>query len=238
MTIADVKDMVSIAGPILGFFAAWGLFELTERRKVRLAERALRTALVAELEHAEGVLASIVTRFAHFADTPAAIQQLATEWRWLTLGGGRQRMQALSESALPEYPPGFVERVSDLSDQQLVALLAASRVNVEHARLGPKVILPIVDAALAGRTSGFTSREIQALSSVRWHEHGLAEGSRWAEEFLRMTFTITDDAKHAGATQNLESRTKDYAQRAGSMLAAVRSALQILGGERAGGRCA
>jgi hypothetical protein len=224
MTIADVKDVVSIAGPILAFLAAWGLFEVTERRRVRLAERALRTALVAELEHAEAVLASIVTRFPHFADTPAAIHRVAKEWRWC-LAAGQRRMEALGESPLPEFPPGFEE----VTDQQLVAVLAA-RVDKEGARLGPKVILPVVDSALAGRTSGFTSLEIQALSSVRWHEHGLAESSRLAEEFLRLTFTLAADTKqHANATQNMRMRTKDYAQRAWSMLNAARSALQVLG---------
>jgi hypothetical protein len=71
MTIADLKDIITVAGPFLGFLTGWGLFELTERRKVRLAERTLREALIAELQHAELLLSATVGRYAYPGQEPS-----------------------------------------------------------------------------------------------------------------------------------------------------------------------
>ncbi len=117
MTIADLKDIITVAGPFLGFLTGWGLFELTERRKVRLAEGALRAALIAELEHAEVLLASIVGRYAYLATSPAEIQQVASEIRWF-LAVGRLRAQAIGLSEVSEPPAGF----ESLPDEQLAPI--------------------------------------------------------------------------------------------------------------------
>ena len=216
MTIADLKDIITVAGPFLGFLTGWGLFELTERRKVRLAEGALRAALIAELEHAEVLLASIVGRYAYLATSPAEIQQVASEIRWF-LAVGRLRAQAIGLSEVSEPPAGF----ASLSDEQLVAGFTHL---TQSDRMGPKLILPVIDSALAGHTSGFTSVEIQALSSVRWQAFLLAEA-----EFLRLTFTVTDAENHDIVTNNFAMRTRGYARRVHVMVGCVRTALKLLG---------
>ena len=220
MTISDLKDIITVAGPFLGFLTGWGLFELTERRKVRLAEGALRAALIAELEHAEVLLASIVGRYAYLATSLAEIQQVASEIRWF-LAVGRLRAQAIGLSEVSEPPAGF----DSLSDEQLVAGFTHL---TQSDRMGPKLILPVIDSALAGHTSGFTSVEIQALSSVRWQAFLLAEDADWMAEFLRLTFTVTDAENHDIVTNNFAMRTRGYARRAHVMVGCVRTALKLL----------
>ena len=109
MTIGDIRDLLAVAGPFLGFLTGWGLFELTERRKVRLAERALREALVAELHHTELLLSSIVGKYAFLASGPDEIKAVAAEIRWFVQVGS-SRVQGLGLGGLPEPPAGFTTR--------------------------------------------------------------------------------------------------------------------------------
>ncbi len=95
--------------------------------------------------------------------------------------------------------------------------------------MGPKLILPVIDSALAGHTSGFMSVEIQALSSVRWQAFLLAEDADWMAEFLRLTFTVTDAENHDIVTNNFAMRTRGYARRVHVMVGCVRTALKLLG---------
>ena len=69
-----------LLGMIIGFLFAWGVFELTEHRRRKRAQAAVRRALVAELGQAELVLSAIVFNLSigtdHVAD---AVQEL----RWI-----------------------------------------------------------------------------------------------------------------------------------------------------------
>lgn len=221
MTFADFKDVVTLAGPFLGFLAGWGLFELTERRKVRMAERTLRVALVAELQHTELLLSSILGRYAYLAQSPAEIQRAASEIRRF-LAVGRERRQAIGFGELPEPPAGF----DSLSDEQVVTGFGG---RPQSARMGTKVIFPVIDSVLAGRTSGFTSAQIQALSSVRSQAVLLEQNAGWMAEFLHLTFTVTDEGNHEIVTANFDTQTRGYAQRANILLRCVRTALGALG---------
>lgn len=49
---------------LVSFALGWGLFEVTEHRKARFRHRAVRSALVADLQRAEAVLSSIVYTYA------------------------------------------------------------------------------------------------------------------------------------------------------------------------------
>jgi hypothetical protein len=71
-------DWEKIIGPVIGFLAGWALFELTERRKVRMAQRALRAALVAELRHTEVLLSTIVGKYCYLAKNPSETKTLRT----------------------------------------------------------------------------------------------------------------------------------------------------------------
>jgi hypothetical protein len=82
----------------LGFISAWLLFELTERRRVRIGQRELRRALLAELENAEVLVCTFVCKYARFCKSEADIAAVAEELRWF-YDVGRQRMQELS----PDY---------------------------------------------------------------------------------------------------------------------------------------
>ena len=66
--------MFPFFSPFLGFLLGWGLFEVTERRKNRMAQRALREALISELEHIEVMLSSLVGAFVHLAKTHEEIE--------------------------------------------------------------------------------------------------------------------------------------------------------------------
>src|SRR6266850_7884915 len=158
-TGVDLKQAIAGAiGPLAGFFAGWLLFELTERRRVRMASQALRDALVSELENAEVLLSTLVGKYAHLAQTPDDVANTAREIRWF-VATGRQRASGTGLELTGAIAEGF----DTLSDAQVVALFALTGAK-ETA--GTKLILPVVDAVLAGRTPGFSGPEIQTLSTV------------------------------------------------------------------------
>ena len=215
---------LTVFGPFLGFFFGWALFELTERRKVRIARAAVRQALIAELEHIEVLLSSNVGKYAHVATTPADVGSVAKEIRWF-MGVGRARAQSFGvlENDLPEQ---VVRRLPTYSDEQLIGAL---KLLGRKETVGTTFPLPVIDSVLAGRTSGFTGDQIQALSAVRWQAHLLEQDAKWMAEFLRLTLTLTDPTNYDIAVKNHEQRTRSYALRVSVTLRCVRTALAALG---------
>jgi len=211
MTIADVKDIITIGGPFLGFLLGWGLFEL-------------RQALVAELRHTELLLSSIVSKFAYLATTGDEIQRVASEIRWFAREAP-SRAQVFGLREVPSMPDAMIA----LPDGELVRgfVLLSRKENI-----GSTVILPVVDAALAGHTSGFTAPQIEALSSLRWQGHLLEQDAEWMAEFFRMTYTVEDAENHALVVDNRMQKVRSYAKRADVMLGCVRTALDALGASR------
>lgn len=218
------QKFLPFLSPFLGFLSGWGLFELTERRKVRLAQRALREALVAELQIVEVLLSTIVGKYAYVVKNADEAKNVAHEIRWF-VKVGKKRVQGLG-LALAEAPEGASDRFDALPDDQVVAVFAEM---MPKETVGVKLILPVVEAALAGRTSGFSATEIQALSTVRWQVYLLEQDAEWMAEFLRLTFTVTDAENHAVVSKNHEQRTQSYARRAAVVLRCVRTALATLG---------
>lgn len=86
--------------------------------------------------------------------------------------------------------------------------------------------MPVLESALAGHTSGFNARQIQALGMVRWQAYLLEQDAESMKEFFRLTFTVTDESNHQIVVANHEQRTMGYALRARTVLRAVRAALQ------------
>jgi hypothetical protein len=178
--------------------------------------------LVAELQHTEVLLSTIVTKYAFLAGTAAEKARVASEWRWFaTIGVVRSRGAGLG---LTEAPEGM-DRVLELADDHLVAVLAA---RTPEETVGGTIILPVLDATLAGRTSGFTAAEIQALSLVRWQSHLLEQDAHWTAEFLRLSLTVKE-GNYDIVIRNHKNRRHAYAHRAGVLLDCARAALTALG---------
>src|SRR5262245_38908451 len=154
--------LAPLAGSVVGFISAWLLFEFTERRKVRMAHDALRQALIAELEHAEVLLASNTGKYAHCVSTPEEVKRVAAEIRWfVNIGADR-----LKEAGVGRLPGGAErsERLAALSDEDLVRhFVQAGR----RETVGSALPLPVLDSVLAGRTPGFSGSELLPLTSVR-----------------------------------------------------------------------
>lgn len=53
-----------------GIFGGWIIFEITERRRTHFAQKQLRRAVVAELEHAEVLASVIVAKYARIQFFP------------------------------------------------------------------------------------------------------------------------------------------------------------------------
>jgi hypothetical protein len=221
--IAGAVNWEKALGPVIGFVTAWVLFELTERRKVRLAQQALRKGLLAELRHAEVLLSTIVGKYSYTADTPEDIASFAKEIRWFAKEGKQRAMQWGLASA-PYSPEGQVA-FETASDAQIIQVF--KEVGIKETS-GNTLVLPVVDAVLSGRTPGFSEIEIQAVSVVRWQAHLLAEDAAWMKEFLRLSYTITDAKNHEIVSMNHSRRASSYGRRAITLLASVRSAIKAL----------
>lgn len=220
----DWYKVFTTLGPFIGFVLGWLLFEITERRKVRLAQRELRRALVAELQHAELLLSTVVCKYAFTATTPEEIKACADELRW-----GRHVGRARAHRVGISSPIGTDTTLANLdvvSDQQLVATMVST---TPRETVGTKLLFPMIDAVLAGRTAGFSGDQVLSLGAIRWQAHLLEQDADWMGEFLRLTFSVTDETNHRRVVANHEQRVRAYAFRAGVLLKCVRTSLKALG---------
>ena len=108
---------------LVGFITAWLLFELTAWRKIRLAQRELCRALLAEMEIAEVLVSVIIGKYAWLCKSEEDVTFVAKEIRWYK-DVGRQRFEGLG--ILSDLPPGPPE-IRSLSDNQLVSFFPQSR---------------------------------------------------------------------------------------------------------------
>ncbi len=204
---------------LVGFITAWLLFELTAWRKIRLARRELCRALVAELENAEVLVSSFVGKYARLCKGEEDVAYVASEIRWF-IDVGRQRFKDLGilSDHVP-VPPEF----RSLSDNQLISLHSSIQETI-----GNKLIMPVVEQALAGQTLGFRASQIQALSMVRWQTYLLEQDAESMKEMFRLTFTVTDEQVLENVVANHDNRTESYARRARTLLRAIRATLQLI----------
>ena len=204
---------------LVGFITAWLLFEVTERRRIGLAQREQRRALLAELENAEVLVSVIVGKYARLCKSEEDVASVASEIRWYQ-DVGRKRFADLGIlSDLPPIPPEF----RSLSDNQIISLFSSITETI-----GNKIIMPVVERALAGQTLGFGATQIQALSMLRWQTYLLEQEAESMHEMLRLTFTVTDAQNHIIVVANHHKRTESYARRARTLLRAIRATLELM----------
>jgi hypothetical protein len=220
MSLPDLKDVLPI---LLGFFSGWGLSELTEGRKRRRARRALRQALLVELERTEVRMNTTVTKYAYLASTVPQVARVASEARWFLKEGMRRAPSA--NVVVPEGFEGKAEALAAQPDANLVAIFAA---RIKET-VGSAYLCPVLDSALSGSLQGFSVEQIQALSELRSQIHMLGQEAEWTQEMWRQTFTV-NDKNYPVVVANHENRVRAYALRAEVVLDCTRAAIVAFGG--------
>jgi hypothetical protein len=204
---------------LAGFAIAWLLFEVTEWRRVGFARRELRRALLAEMETAEVLVSTIIGKYARLCHDAADVAYVASEIRWFQTVG-RQRMQDVGiVSDLPAIPTGY----AGLSDDHLIKLYSSTTETI-----GTKIILPVVERALAGQTLGLGVDELRALGMVRWQAYLLGQDADSMKEMFALSFAVIKEEQHKIVVANHDGRTSAYAHRARTLLRAIRAALQLM----------
>jgi hypothetical protein len=211
--------MSTLLGALLGFISGWGLFEIGEERRRRRQQRTIREALKAELRNMERVLNQLVFKFAYGAIDPGRGVQ---EMRWF-FSKGLQQSIWLGDSIPADFSPEVILQQSDEALAQWLRQFPPQQPNT-----AVDLPMPVLQAALAAPTSGFTSLEIQRLSWVRWQAHLLAHEAQMMKEMVMLTFTVNDADNHRSVTDNVETAKQGYRMRAGYTLDAVREALKTI----------
>ncbi len=218
--LETLEALVSETAPVLlGFISAWLLFEVTARRRARLSQRELCRALIAELENAEVLASTIVAKYARFCQNEKDVAFVAREIRWFH-EIGRQRLKVIG---IVSDLPSVSSELKSLSDDQLVGLFSSTKETV-----GTKLIMPVLDRALAGQTFDFRTNQIQALSTVRWQIYLLEQDAESMHEMFRLSFTVTDESNHEIVLENHNQRSVAYAQRVQTLLRAIRATLELM----------
>lgn len=213
-----------ILGPLAGFLTAWLTFELTERRKARLAREAMRTAVVGELHHAELLLANIVLGYA-FGPTGTGVDRAVKELRWL-IAPERGRIEGVGFFEATGEVESMLQQFRGLSDPQMAALLRTRPSTA--ARRPLEVHVPVLEAVLRQPQAGFADRQVHLLGSVRWQLQLLNDGAEWTHRFFEMTFTVADPANHRAVVANRDSWRDEHRHRAGLALDEIRNAISVL----------
>ena len=211
-----------IIGTVIGFLAAWGVMQLTERRRRKRAQAVTRRAVVAELRHAELVLSSIIVNLSIGTDTVAdALRELK-----VLLEIGTERMLRIGVLDLTAEQLEALRHLQGVSDQGAAEIL---RTLWPAQRARPlKVQAPVLDTVLANPTHGFGDVELQALGAIRWQVHLLADEARLADEWLPLASTPADTEGHCRALATLDSTRESYRRRAIVAVQMIRDALSLL----------
>ena len=91
-TIATKDVLTPILSFLIGVLTAWLTFELTERRRRRMARKAFRSGLLEELRYAEVLLCVNALKFAETVQAERDVARMAKEARWyLTVGRARAK---------------------------------------------------------------------------------------------------------------------------------------------------
>jgi hypothetical protein len=213
-----------ILGPIAGFLTAWLIFELTERRRSRMARNAIRTAVVGELRHVELLLANMVVGYA-WGPTGTGVDRAVREVRWL-FAPERKRIEGVGFFEATREGESQFHQLRELPDPQIAQFLRMHPST--EGRRPLEVHLPVIDAVFRQPQTGFTERQIQLIGSVRWQLQLLNDGAQWAHRFFEMSFTVTDPENHRRVEANHQSCRDEHRHRAGLALDEVRSAISIL----------
>jgi hypothetical protein len=218
-TVAGSKELI---GAVTGFLVGWGTSELTDLRRRRTTRRAIRRAIVAELYQVESLLSILVLKFSY--GTPN-VARAVVEMRWLVeVGAKRGKYAGVPEP--DEEQRNLMQQFAGRSVDEIAAIIRALPPMQENRAF--ELHLPVVTAVLAAPGSGFNGDEIQALSAVAWQAYLLSEEARWMEEFVRLSYTVSDPGNHQVIAENHARCKVGYRQRAEMALDVVRVALRAL----------
>lgn len=211
-----------IIGTVAGFLVAWGVLQLMERRRRKMAQAVTHRALIAELRHAELVLSSVIVNLSIGTDTVAdAVRELKVLLEIGTeriLGTGVLDLTAEQIEALRH-----LQGVSDHGAAEILRTLSPAQ------RPRPlKVQVPVLDVLLANPTSGLGDVELQALSAIRWQMHLLADEACLADELLPLASTSADTGGQDRAAATLDGTRESYRRRAIVAVRMIRDALSAL----------
>jgi hypothetical protein len=213
-----VSNLGHAVGPLVGFLSGWGLFEIQERRKQSLAVRSVRQSLVAELKWLESQASMAVIRCANQSNI---LSRGIQEFRWFLREGAGRNM-------LDEIPPELIasrDTVLSYPDEEITKLVKIFRHESQATELPATVINSVLGAPTSAELS---AEEIKRLLQVKWQLAMLATEARNMTEFLRLTFSVTDEANHNIVKANHASSLRMYGKRAAHLLDYVRAALKEL----------
>jgi hypothetical protein len=225
LTHPKTATLIAVTGPILGFVTAWILFEITERRKARRAQAAMRAAILGELRDAELLLSNIVLGYAFGVPASADTQRAVKELRWL-LAPERGKVEGVGFFEATGTTEAALQPLRGRSDQEVAALLPHFPSTSKRRPL--EVHLPVIAGVLRQPTIGLTEAQVRLLAAVRWQLQLLNDGARWTHRFFRMTFTVRDPTNHGLAVTNHDVCRNEHRQRAAWALDEVRNAIAVL----------
>jgi len=210
-----------IIGAVIGFLAAWGVLQLTEHRRRKRTQAITRRAVVAELQHTELVLSSIIVNLSIGTDAVAdAVRELK-----VLLEIGTERILRTGVLDLTADQLEALRHLHGASDQGAAEIL---RTLWPAQRARPlKVQVPVLDVLLANPTSGFRDVELLALSAIRWQVHLLADEARLADEWLTLASTMVDTNSQGQALATLDGIRQSYRARAIVVVRMIRDAMRL-----------
>ena len=215
-----------IIATVTGFLAAWGVFQLTERRRRKAAQAVMRRAVVTELSHAELVLSCIIFNLSIGTDNPAdAVRELKG---LLEIGTERVRRAGVLDLTTEQLDAlRHLQGVADPGAAEILRTFAPAL----HAR-PLRVQVPVLDYLVANPAPEFRDVELQALTAIRWQMHLLADEARLADAWLPLAGTtgVADDRSRA--VTSLNGTQESYRRRAMRTVQMIRDVLPDLKGAR------
>lgn len=206
----------ALLSPFAGFIAGWLTFELNELRRRYIQRRAMRHALIAELQAAEWVLAGMVIHSSFGTNDP---ERGVHELRWYLTEGHRR-------GRFPDIPTEFPKPITSATcEEELISFFKGSPRG--QPRRAIELPMPILHAVLTIPGSGFKVTTLQKLNEVRWQMHLLGDEARWMNEFLKLSFTVADH-NHQVVIDNHKSSMQGYRRRMEYALDMVRETLGAL----------
>jgi hypothetical protein len=119
------------------------------------------------------------------------------------------------------------KKAGPLSDEQIAAILKSGHFKQENQAL--ELPLSVVNAVIGAPISAkLKPNEISSLIQVKWQAYMLANEARLVNEFIRLTFTVSDDDNHRTIVANHQAGIRMYGRRAAYLLDQVRAALKEL----------
>lgn len=212
----------NLIGILTGFVSGWGLFELTELRRRRIAQRNLRRLVRAELQQTELTMSNLVCLFgAEFRDTERFIQEM----RWAAQH--LPQMARFSGAPLPDdVLMSISKRTGDRSDEELRAFLGCMPGTRQTCI---EIPLPVIRSTLATpTTSGFGDEELERLSALVLQFDLLTLEAKRVHDLFPLTFTVSDPENHAIVTENLRQSRQSYYRRLVVALDTVRATSRAL----------